>query len=84
MSDSELETGKLTRENAVVLIQEAERFERALRRERKRLFDLRRALRLAEAHLPENPEAAQRVIERAYATDEEIEQQVQEENRGNG
>lgn len=83
-ASDDIRDGRISQESAVALVAEAERFERAYRRERERVFNLRRAMRLAEAHLPGDPEAAMRAIERAYAADEEIEQQVQEENKGNG
>lgn len=69
---------RLTRESGLALIEDAGRWSNAYMRERERVFDLRRALRLAESHLPDNPESAMRAIERAYAADEEIEQQLQE------
>jgi hypothetical protein len=87
MSDlpaTEERTDSLTRENGLALAAEAERWHRAYMRERERIFNLRRAIRLAESFLPRDPDAAMRAIERAYAVDDEIEQQVQEENKGNG
>ena len=68
---------RLTKESGLALMQDAARWSNAYMRERNRIFELRRAMRLAESHLPDNPESAMRVIERAYAADEELEQEVQ-------
>lgn len=68
---------RLTREGGMALIAEASRFDKAYMRERKRLFDLRRGIRLALSHLPEHPDRAVVSLERAYAADEEIEHEIQ-------
>lgn len=69
---------RLTRESGLALVAEANRFDRAYQRERERLFNLRRGIRLAVAQLPATPDRAQHTLERAYAADEEIEHEIQD------